>query len=54
MKTNQADCNILPSPVDKVHGKNVGNVEKVSAKHAGVVQDVEQVVEPVVEVINNN
>lgn len=52
VKTNQADCTILPSPVDKSSvGKNAGNVEKAVGKNAGVVPDVVQkVVEQPVEV----
>lgn len=57
VKTNQADCNILPDPATKtpVEGKNVPVVDVVvEEKSVGVVPDpVVKLVEKPVEVIVN-
>lgn len=52
VKTNQADCNILPDVVEPVEAKSAAHVESVVAKDAGVVEDVPEkvVVEQPVEV----
>lgn len=56
VKTNQADCGILPLPVDSVYEtKSAGGVDPVALKHAEVVPEVpEKVVEQAVEVILAN
>ncbi|KAG7310786.1 hypothetical protein JYU34_003607 [Plutella xylostella] len=57
VKTNQADCNILPSPVESPESKSAVVVDDVVAKNAAVLPDVvvpekvaEVVAEPVAKV----
>lgn len=40
VKTNQADCNILPSPVESPESKSAVVVDDVVAKNAAVLPDV--------------